>query len=100
MNNGSVKRPGYPYGELDAGKWAEEFRRIFGDNDDRQRERPDQATMQGWFANAIMTGYDKGRTEGYREALRDNNKHITDGSWCWCEPKITYVPPVSKIDAG
>ncbi len=53
----------YPYGEFDAMKWAEEFIRIFGDNDDRQRERPDTATMLGWFANAIMTGYDKAKQE-------------------------------------
>ena len=45
----------YPSGEFDAQKWAEEFARIFPDG------RPDTGTMIGWFANALMTGYDHGR---------------------------------------
>ena len=44
---------GYPYGEMDAHKWAIEFDRIYPD------KRPDIDTMLAWFANAIMTGYDK-----------------------------------------
>lgn len=48
----AARPAGYPYGEFDAQKWAEEFDRIFPDS------RPDHATMVGWFANAIMTGYD------------------------------------------
>ena len=53
-----TKRPAwYPYGEFDAHKWADEFDRIFPD------KRPDTDTMLGWFANAIMTGYDIARRE-------------------------------------
>jgi len=43
-------------GNLDAKKWAEEFVK-------RVKKKPsiatDEGTMIGWFANAIMTGYDK-----------------------------------------
>jgi hypothetical protein len=47
---GSVRGPHYPLGELDAAKWAAEFVRLFGG---------DEGLMLGWFANAIMTGYDE-----------------------------------------
>ena len=49
--------PYYPFGEFDARKWAEEFDRIFPD------QRPDTDTMIGWFANALMTGYDHAKRE-------------------------------------
>jgi len=53
------QRPeGYPYGEFDALKWAEEFKRIYPEG------VPELDTMLGWFANAIMTGYDKAKNEG------------------------------------
>lgn len=41
--------------EFDASVWAVEFCKLFGD------ESPDEGTMIGWFANAIMAGYDRGR---------------------------------------
>ena len=47
----------YPSGEWDAQEWAKEFRRIFPD------KTPDEGTMIGWFANAIMTGYDTAKRE-------------------------------------
>jgi hypothetical protein len=51
-----VNRPaGYPYGEMDAKKWTEEFFRIYPNG------CSDFDTMLGWFANAIMTGYDKAK---------------------------------------
>jgi hypothetical protein len=50
---------GYPYGEFDAHKWAAEFDRLYP----VERPRPDIDTMLGWFANAIMTGYDKAKNE-------------------------------------
>lgn len=49
------RRPGYPSGEWDALKWAEEFVRIAQEN---PAIATDEGTMLGWFANAIMTGYD------------------------------------------
>lgn len=42
--------PGYPYGVFDAAQWAAEFKRRFPESD--------EALMIGWFANAIMTGWD------------------------------------------
>jgi hypothetical protein len=58
MTDSTVKteRPaGYPYGEFDASKWAEEFMRLFGD----RLTDIDEGLMIGWFANAIMTGFDE-----------------------------------------
>lgn len=46
-------------GEFDAKIWAKEFMRIFGN----KKEKIDEELMIGWFANSIMTGYDKAKTE-------------------------------------
>lgn len=40
------------YGQFDAYIWAQEFNKTYPDG-------PDIDTLIGWFANAIMTGYDK-----------------------------------------
>jgi len=45
----------YPYGEMDAVRWAEEFVELY--------PMVDMQTMTGWFANAIMTGYYKAQNE-------------------------------------
>ena len=37
---------------MDAQRWTKEFVRLHGG---------DEGLMLGWFANAIMVGYDKGR---------------------------------------
>lgn len=55
---------GYPYGEFDAHAWAAEFDRIYPP----EKSRPDIDTMLGWFANAIMTGYDKAKNESVAAA--------------------------------
>ena len=48
-------------GSTDACVWAEEFVKLV-------KVKPsiatDEGTMIGWFANAIMTGYDCGEKEG------------------------------------
>lgn len=41
---------------IDAQKWAEEFCRIARD----KGHNLDEGWIVGWFANAIMAGYDKG----------------------------------------
>lgn len=46
-----------PTGNLDAQVWADEWLKTLEANPDIAK---DKATMTGWFANAIMTGYDKG----------------------------------------
>jgi len=59
-------------GETDAQVWAREFVKIV-------RENPsiptDEGTMIGWFANAIMAGYDDGvcyeRQRDFMEKLRE-----------------------------
>ena len=47
----------YPYGEFDAQKWAEEFERLYPELE------LSEGIMLGWFANAIMTGYNKAKNE-------------------------------------
>ena len=42
--------PGWPYPSFDAMHWAEEFA--------KQHPEIAQAEMLGWFANALMAGYD------------------------------------------
>jgi hypothetical protein len=51
----AARLAGFPYGEFDARQWAAEFKRLRPDSDEE--------LMQGWFANAIMTGYDRGRRD-------------------------------------
>lgn len=46
-------------GEFDALVWAREFCAIYKNG----VPAPDQGTMIGWFANAIMAGYDRARKE-------------------------------------
>jgi hypothetical protein len=58
------RAPGYPYGEFDAKKWADEFERLFPGVVDPE-------LMLGWFANAIMTGYDKAKNEGDDDGTED-----------------------------
>ena len=69
--------PGYPYGQFDARKWAAEFERIFAD------QRPDEDTMLGWFANAIMTGYDKATNDATPATgpERLNLERLTNALW-------------------
>ena len=57
IDNETPRDPGYPYGTFDAREWAAEYLRIFPDG------CADEGTMLGWFANAIMTGYDKAKAE-------------------------------------
>jgi CRISPR/Cas system-associated protein Cas5 (RAMP superfamily) len=56
-------------GEFDASKWAKEFVRTVKEN---PAIATDESTMIGWFANAIMAGYDKDKQEresAVREAV-------------------------------
>ncbi len=51
--------PNYLLSTFDAREWAKEFCRIVGKKIPAIRSNEDW--MMGWFANAIMTGYDHGR---------------------------------------
>jgi hypothetical protein len=76
--------PGYPYGEFDAREWAKEFQRVWGD----RLNEVDEELMVGWFANAIMTGYDK--------AMNDTTFVVGD------ELRLTVEPDgsISQIAGG
>lgn len=75
----------YPAGQWDAMKWAEEFVRIVKENPEIPT---DVGTMLGWFANALMTGYDRGHRdiEQALEAIRLTQEYAqlpcVDG-WSW-----------------
>lgn len=47
-----------PLGSVDAKDWADEFVKIVGE---KPEIATDKGTMAGWFANAIMVGYDFGK---------------------------------------
>lgn len=44
---------------MNAKDWADEFIYLFGD----KKEKIDHELMLGWFANAIMVGYDHAKNE-------------------------------------
>lgn len=46
-------------GTMDAQVWAKEFMKNFG----HRLEDIDEGLMIGWFANAIMTGFDEGQSK-------------------------------------
>lgn len=58
------RAPHWPLPSFDAVDWAKEFMRLFGE----RRQDIDEELMIGWFANALMRGYDEHqwRTEGVR----------------------------------
>ena len=48
---------------MDAVRWAREFMRLFG----QRLHEVDESLMVGWFANAIMRGWDEARWKAKRE---------------------------------
>ena len=50
-------------GETDATVWAKKWLEIIAENPDIPT---DEGAMIGWFANAIMAGYDQGRRDASR----------------------------------
>jgi hypothetical protein len=60
---------------MDAQVWAKEFMRIYTEQIAKGNNLwIDEALMIGWFANAIMAGYD--------EANRRNEQSHLDGVYC------------------
>jgi len=55
-----TSQPQFPTGEWDAYDWADAFLVITKDN---PAILTDRDTLMGWFANAIMTGYDHARAQ-------------------------------------
>lgn len=63
---------------LNAKDWAVEFIRTI-------REKPladpkDLGFMVGWFSNAIMAGFDKGKEIGIEEGMKKYKEMINNGS--------------------
>lgn len=52
---GPERPPHWPLPSFDAQDWAKEFMRLFGD----RRQDIDESLMLGWFANALMRGWDE-----------------------------------------
>lgn len=44
---------------FDAGKWADEFMRVW----DGKMDLIQRSDMLGWFSNALMRGYDEAKSE-------------------------------------
>ena len=54
---------------IDATIWTNEWMRIINEHPNIST---DKFTMFGWFAHALMTGYDKGFIEGVRSKEEEN----------------------------
>ncbi len=60
-------------GNFDGSHWAKEFKVLL----DLQPEwAKDEGYLTGWFANAIMTGYDKAKQEEFPVAERGENEYV------------------------
>lgn len=58
---------------IDAQVWAKEFMRLHGIS------YPDEQNMVGWFANAIMAGFDEGKRRGLGEPIMDIRNSLEPG---------------------
>lgn len=70
---------------IDHHAWTDEWLRVITENPSISTDR---ATMSGWFANAIMAGYDKGylvgseaKTDNYGKRVIGHYKIQTDVLW-------------------
>jgi len=71
-------------GEFDAAKWAEEF---VTNVKAKPEIATDEDTMRGWFANAIMAGYDKRSNEeppAKFAEVQGRNKAGSEMDKRWC----------------
>ena len=59
-NTPANERPDWPLPSFDARDWAAEFCRIAKTHG----QEIDESWMVAWFANALMRGYDQGKSEG------------------------------------
>lgn len=60
-------------GETDAQIWAKRWLEIIAENPDIPT---DEGTMIGWFANAIMAGYDQGRQQEQKRDVVEKLREI------------------------
>lgn len=54
---------------IDARDWAKEFMRLYWEKNPKQFHYIDENLMIGWFANAIMAGYDKAKRESSKPSV-------------------------------
>lgn len=70
----------------DAAQWAEAFcrlqhdRTVKGDAPDTDEQNTNVGVMIGWFANAIMAGYDRGYNRGVMESLCGLDRKVAESS--------------------
>lgn len=62
--------------DRDASRWADEFRKTLGENPHLMAMERDW--LIGWFANAIMCGYDSAKREILGEAPRATPEHLIE----------------------
>lgn len=62
----------WPIQSFDAQDWAKAFCKTF-----HEYNRPDEATMLAWFANALMRGWDQRQWESDAAEVPDANPHVT-----------------------
>lgn len=60
-------------GNFDGSHWAREFKVLL---DLKPEWAKDEGYLTGWFANAIMTGYDKAKQEEYPEGERSEEDYV------------------------
>lgn len=60
-------------GEFDAEVWANQWLEVIAEN---PTIPTDKGTMIGWFANAIMAGYDKGRRDEQKRDVVEKIREI------------------------
>lgn len=60
-------------GNFDGSHWASEFKVLL---DLKPQWATDHGYLTGWFANAIMTGYDKAKQEEFPEAERGEEDYV------------------------
>lgn len=57
-NTPPKERPDWPIPSFNALDWAEAFMKHFG----HRKDDIDEGVMIGWFANALMAGFNRGRS--------------------------------------
>lgn len=81
---------------MDARKWAEAFCGIFKD----RRDEIDEELMLGWFANAIMVGFDHARNTA-DHIIRGQNRELSAMSYqislhCHQRPRKNVEPQTER----
>jgi hypothetical protein len=93
-------------GETDAAVWAHEFMTMLTEQEGPGAQLPvDEGQMIGWFANAIMAGYDAGvRHEQQRDFIEKLHEVIYQAAGAATLPFMQdhpdYVFPSERVTEG